>query len=60
MKDSDLICRNLNYLLTKAKAISLIGDELPKELILETNKLMCDYNEAIKKGNGSKQHTGRV
>jgi len=49
MKDSDLTCRNLNYLLTKAKAISLIGDELPKELILEINKLMCDYNEALKK-----------
>ena len=39
----------LNYGLTKAKALSLIGDEIPKELILSINKMMCDYNEALKR-----------
>jgi len=44
----------LNYALTKAKALSLIGDEIPKGLILSINKMMCDHNEEIKKKNGSK------
>ena len=48
------IIAELNYGLTKAKALSLIGDELPKELILSINKMMCDYNEALKKESDGK------
>lgn len=42
------ITAELNYGLTKIKALSLIGDEIPNDLILSINKMMCDYNESLK------------
>lgn len=42
------IIEELNYGLTKAKALSLIGEELPNSLIMSINKMMNDYNEQLK------------
>lgn len=40
---------NLADALGIAKAKAYLGREIPSELQLEINKLMCDYNEALKK-----------
>jgi len=42
------IIAELNFQLTKAKALSLIGDAIPNDLIKSINKLMNDYNEQLK------------
>lgn len=49
------IIANLNYLLTKAKAISLIEDHIPNDLNISINKAICDYNEALKVKNSGSQ-----
>lgn len=40
--------------ISKAKAKLLLGYEIPNELQLEINKLMCDYNEQLKKESNGK------
>ena len=48
------IIKNLNDALTKIKALSYLGYNIPNELIMKSTQLMCDYNEALKKESNGK------
>jgi hypothetical protein len=39
---------NLHIVTDRIRELSLLGQEIPNDLILESNKLMNDYNESIK------------
>lgn len=47
-KSLDDITISLSDALSTAKVKAYLGTEIPNDLQLEINKLMCDYNEAIK------------
>ncbi len=52
MKDESTT--TLTDAINKIKAMAFLGYEIPNELTIELTKLISDYNEAIKKENGSK------